>query len=186
MHYLRLSVALCGALCTASVGLAAGPDVSGVTNFHQVNEHVYRGAQPSENGFQNLAKIGIKTILDLRDEPDLIRAEKRVVEAAGMRFVSIPMHGMSAPTQQDLSKALELLNDSDGGPVFVHCRRGADRTGTVIACYRVSNDHWQNDKALQEAKSFGMSWLEISMHHYILAYHPSSTSTPTVAATSQQ
>src|SRR5580692_6579330 len=79
MHYLRLSVALCGALCTASVGLAAGPDVSGVTNFHQVNEHVYRGAQPSENGFQNLAKIGIKTILDLRDEPDLIRAEKRVV-----------------------------------------------------------------------------------------------------------
>jgi len=159
-----------------SGGMASAPVASGVSNFHQVNDHIYRGAQPPATSFVNLARMGVKTILDLRDEAWEIRGEQRAVEAAGMRFVSVPMHGMSAPTEQQISQALAVLNDAAAAPVFVHCRRGADRTGTVIACYRISAEHWHNDKALAEARSLGMSWVQRAMQHYVRAYHPAVAS----------
>ena len=65
---------------------------------------------------------------------------------------------------------LNLVDDS-AGPIFVHCRRGADRTGTVIACYRITHDGWTNQRALKEATSYGMSWLEFGMQRYVLAFH---------------
>jgi protein tyrosine/serine phosphatase len=65
---------------------------------------------------------------------------------------------------------LALLNDESAGPVFIHCRRGNDRTGMIIACYRISHDHWENRKALDEAIANGMSWAEIAMRHYVLHF----------------
>jgi tyrosine-protein phosphatase SIW14 len=180
MRFIRIFAAI----CALGDGLAFAQVTAGVPNFHKVNDHVYRGAQPADDGFKDLARIGIKTIVDLRDEPDLIRAEKRTVEAAGMHFVSIPMHGLSAPGEQQIAMALGILNDQAAGPVFVHCRRGADRTGTVIACYRISADHWQNDKALAEARSLGMSWVERAMQHYVMSYHAAPAG-PVVVATQQ-
>lgn len=145
--------------------------MAGVENFHRVNGHVYRGAQPTTLGFQQLAKLGVKTIIDLRETDSRSTAEKRVVEADGMRYVNIPLHGMSAPSPADVAKVLALFDDPSAGPVFVHCRRGADRTGTVVACYRISHDGWNNSKALSEAKSNGMSWMEVSMRKYVKRYH---------------
>jgi protein tyrosine/serine phosphatase len=89
-----------------------------------------------------------------------------------MRYVSIPMKGLSSPKDDQVTEALGLLNDTTSGPVFVHCRRGADRTGTVIALYRIQQDGWENTKALGEAKSYGMSFLERAMQHYVLNYKP--------------
>jgi tyrosine-protein phosphatase SIW14 len=143
---------------------------AGVHNFHQLNETVYRGAQPSPEGYQSLAKLGIKTIVDLRGTGHRSIVEKQEVESAGLRYVNIPLSGYSAPSADEVTKLLGLLNDKSAGPVFVHCRRGADRTGTIIACYRISHDHWQNQKALAEAKANGMSWTEIAMKHYVLGY----------------
>ncbi len=155
--------------------LFAQTDPSGVPNFHRVNEQLFRGAQPSEEGFRNLAKLGVKTIIDLREADDLSLREQKLVEAAGMRFVSIPMRGMHSPTDEQIVKVLGIFNDSSAGPVFVHCRRGADRTGAVVACYRISHDHWQNQKALTEARSLGMSWIQRAMQKYVLAYKPGAT-----------
>src|SRR5205085_4614093 len=115
-------------------------------------EKFYRGAQPSELGFASLAKMGVHTILDLRETDGRSLAEKKAVEAAGMRYVNIPMQGISTPTPEVIAKALAAINAKDAGRVFVHCRRGADRTGTIVACYRVSHDHWDGPKALSEAK----------------------------------
>jgi protein tyrosine/serine phosphatase len=65
------------------------------------------------------------------------------------------MDGMAAPTNEQ-SKLLALLDSDD--VIFVHCRSGRDRTGVVIAWYRVAHDHCRNQKALKEAKSYGMEW----------------------------
>lgn len=148
------------------------PAPAGVGNFHQVNDHVYRGAQPTPQGFQSLAKMGVKTIIDLRESGKRSVQEQKLVESLGMHYVSIPMKGMSAPSPSEVSKVLALFEAGDSGPVFIHCRRGADRTGTVVACYRISHDGWKNEQALKEAKAFGMSWTEIAMHHFVMGYRP--------------
>ncbi|MDR3698918.1 MAG: tyrosine-protein phosphatase [Candidatus Sulfopaludibacter sp.] len=151
---------------------ASAADLSGVGNFHQINEHLCRGAQPTSEGFQQIAALGVKTVIDLRESGLRAEAEKRIVEGDGMRYINIPFAGLGAPSDQQVSKVLSIFNDSAVGPVFVHCRRGADRTGTVVACYRVSNDHWKNEAALAEAKQNGMAWLEKAMQRYVLRYHP--------------
>src|SRR5216684_1286275 len=118
--------------CLLPVIALAAADVPGVGNFHQVNSQVYRGAQPSKEGFANLAKLGITTVIDLREAGDRSIEESQIVKAAGMRYISVPMKGLSAPSPADVDKVLNVLNDPTAGPVFVHCRRGADRTGTVL------------------------------------------------------
>lgn len=150
---------------------AASPDAPGVPNFHQVNDHVYRGGQPSKEGWNSLAQLGVKTVIDLRQEhPD--SAEARAVKAAGMMYVNVPLNGYVAPSDEQVAKVLALFDSADAGTVFVHCRRGADRTGTIVACYRIKHDHWDNEKALEEAKSYGMARFEIGMKHYVLNYRP--------------
>ena len=157
-------------LALAVLSLPAFAQPAGVPNFHKVDDQVYRGAQPSTEGFQNLARLGVKTVVDLREADQRSVAEKKVVEATGMRYVNIPLKGMAAPSAQDVAKILGHFADAKSGPVFVHCRRGADRTGTVIACYRISHDHWDNQKALAEARQNGMSWIERAMQRYVMAF----------------
>jgi tyrosine-protein phosphatase SIW14 len=143
--------------------LAAAQPV-GVPNFHQVSEQIYRGAQPTPEGFQELAKMGIKTVVDLRREEPQVRGERRMVEALGMKFLSVPM-SMQAPTEEQVSRVMQELN-SNAGPVFVHCHGGRDRTGTVIACYRKAHDAWDSQKALQEADLDGMR-RDVGMRKYV-------------------
>ncbi len=147
-------------------------------NFHKVDESVYRGAQPTDEGFRELAKMGVRTIIDLRGPEHSESHEQQVVEAAGMRYVSIPIKGMTQPTEAQISGALKVMNNSDGGPVFVHCRRGADRTGVVIACYRISHDACDANRALHEAKEDGMGFFEVALRRYVVRY--ASTGKPTL------
>src|SRR3979409_1127494 len=91
--------------------------------------------------------LGVKTVIDLRLEDEHpTRLEAQAVQAVGMRYVNIPMHGVVAPSDDQIAKVLALL-DADS-PVFVHCKRGADRTGAVIACYRMAHDRWDSRRAL--------------------------------------
>jgi tyrosine-protein phosphatase SIW14 len=146
--------------------------VTGIHNFYQVNEHVYRGAQPTDDGIRYLAKLGVKTVIDLREADDRARTEERTVRAAGMQYVNVPMTGLTPPTSAETSKILRLLQDSNAGPLFVHCKRGADRTGAVIAAYRIEHDRWDNARALKEAMSEGMSFFQFPRQNYIRSYQP--------------
>jgi uncharacterized protein (TIGR01244 family) len=168
-------------LCVLALSLcslpawAAGVTAPGIRNFHQVNERIYRGGQPTDEGWNSLAGLGVKTVIDLRREGEdghSIAAEAQVVEAAGMRYVSVPMEGIVSPGDEQISKILGLM-DSEA-PVFVHCKEGKDRTGTAIACYRIAHDRWQSQKAMDEAKSFGMHWYEVGMKQYIMNFQPST------------
>lgn len=156
------------------VAMAAN-SVPGVGNFEKVNDLVYRGAQPTDEGFQSLSKLGVRTVIDLQ-EAGSARAlgEEKAVKAAGMEYISVPMEGMRTPSGESVSKVLALLENTPSGPVFVHCHRGADRTGGIIACYRIEHDHWTNQKALAEARSMGMSWYQLAIQHYVQNYAPKS------------
>ena len=156
---------------------AAEPNAPGVPNFHQVDAHIFRGGQPAGIGWKSLADLGIRLDVDLRPASEHPTArEEQAVQAAGMRYVNIPMKGLRAPSDREIAQALAILESSSQTPIFVHCRRGSDRTGTVIACYRIAHDHWQNDKALREARSYGMSRIERGMQHYVLNFKPAKRS----------
>ena len=136
---------------------------------------MYRGGQPTPTGFQSLAQLGVKTVIDLRRVNEhSTTSEAQVVEADGMHYINVPLSGVAAPPDSDVSKVLALLGAGAEGPVFVHCRRGADRTGTIIACYRIEHDGWRNGQALKEAKSFGMNWTELAMKHFVLTFNPAA------------
>jgi tyrosine-protein phosphatase SIW14 len=160
------------ALLVFSVPVFGGPSVQGIKNFYQVDDHVYRGGQPSEDGFRYLAQAGVKTVLDLREAGSRSAAEEKAVTALGMKYVNIPMSGLIPPTNAEVTRALGLLEDNTTGPVFVHCQRGADRTGAVIAAYRIDHDHWENARALEEAMADGMSFFQFPRQSYIRKFQP--------------
>jgi protein tyrosine phosphatase (PTP) superfamily phosphohydrolase (DUF442 family) len=158
----------------------AGSSPQGIKNFYQVDQNVYRGAQPTEDGFKYLAQIGVKTVLDLRAADDRSESEETMVAAAGMKYVNVPMTGLAAPTEAQISRILGIL-EGGSGAVFVHCKRGADRTGVVIASYRIDHDGWDNAHALSEAKARGMSFFQFPRMSYISAFRPRTLDAKTSA-----
>jgi protein tyrosine/serine phosphatase len=144
----------------------------GINNFDQVDAHVYRGGQPTDQGLQYLAKLGVKTIVDLREAGDRAIAEARVVTGAGMKYVNVPMTGLTPPTDVEITRILTILEDNSAGPVFVHCLRGADRTGAVIAAYHIFHDKWDNARALKDAKAHSMSFIQFPRQNFIKNFRP--------------
>jgi tyrosine-protein phosphatase SIW14 len=173
-HYLHtLFQILAVTSVAAGAKRASDATISGVPNFHRVNAGIYRGGQPTAQGWTGLRQLGVRTVIDLRREGEQehsVKAEQQAVEAAGMHYVSVPLKGIVAPSDANISKVLALLESGETGPVFVHCREGVDRTGTVIACYRIAHDNWKNQAALDEAKSYGMHWAEVGLKSYVLRF----------------
>lgn len=139
-------------------------------NFHKVNENLYRGAQPRSGGISKLKELGVKTIVNLRGSDEGSRAEEAEARALGLNYFNVPLPGLSRPSDEQVQKVLSLINNSQNWPVFVHCNHGQDRTGTIIACYRISHDGWKLDEAMKEAKRYGMSWIQVGMKDYIKDY----------------
>jgi protein tyrosine/serine phosphatase len=152
----------------------AGGSAPDIKNFHQVSERLFRGAQPSTLGLQELGALGIKRVINLRERGESTDFEGEQLKKLGIDYVNIPFQQFSAPTDSQIQAVLRLLEDREE-PTFIHCWRGKDRTGTVIACYRVQHDGWDNQRALREAKMYGMSSLERGMQHYILQFTPTKT-----------
>ncbi len=158
----------------AALTFGETPGVPHVRNFGQVDRTVYRGAQPSAIALQELQAQGVKIIIDLREAGENTTSEREEAKQLGMQYVNVPLAPFSAPAPDQVRTVLWLLTNHGDQSVFVHCRRGKDRTGTMIACYRVQHDGWNNAKALEEAKEYGMSRTERSMRSFILHFTPLS------------
>jgi tyrosine-protein phosphatase SIW14 len=128
---------------------------STVRNFHEVTPFLYRGGQPGHEGITELANAGMKTIICLRWGAKTIAAEKAAVEAAGMKFISIPMYYWRLPGIDVTAQFLELVDNEQNWPLFVHCFHGADRTGLLVAMYRITRQSWHVDDAYKEMKACG-------------------------------
>ena len=125
---------------------AQTPHVAGIANFHQVDNRLYRGAQPGDEGIRQLAQLGVRTIVNLRtgDEDAAIASE------LGLRHYHVPMVPWRSTDEQVVAWLRIVIEQRKHGPVFVHCRQGADRTGLMIAVYRVVVDGWSKQAAIQE------------------------------------
>jgi tyrosine-protein phosphatase SIW14 len=164
--------AICAAAALGSFGLNAADQPQALRNFQEVSDSLCRGAQPSAEGFRELAKLGVHTVVDLRGAGGRSSQEAEIVRSLGMEYVNVPLDGFQAPTPVEVSKVLAVLDNPGSGKVFVHCRRGADRTGTVLALYRIEHDHWSNQQALDEAKTMKMANSERLMQKFVMEYNP--------------
>jgi protein tyrosine phosphatase (PTP) superfamily phosphohydrolase (DUF442 family) len=143
---------------TMSSGYGEKLKIPGVPNPGKINDNLYRGAQPNGQGLEELKKLGITTIVDLRAE-DRSKAEweKSKAEELGMRFVHIPIAGFAAPTNEEVLQFLSLVKSEPNQKVFVHCLLGEDRTGVFIATYRMSMQKWPVTQAMKEMNTFGFN-----------------------------
>ena len=168
----RLSaIAMTLALLSSSGFAQSSPRYKELPNYHKVNDKLYRGGQPLAGGIGKLAELGIKTVVNLRGEDDYTRAERKEAEAAGLRYFSIAMPGLTRPSEKQIARVIEIIDAPENGPVFIHCKRGSDRTGTVVAVYRIAREDWTAERAATEARQYGMSWMEFGMKDYISDYY---------------
>jgi protein tyrosine/serine phosphatase len=150
-------LALLGLILTLSVVSFAKksdsnfPNVK-ISNFGQMDENFYRGARPKDKDYPALAALGIKTIIDLTDNSRSY--EQPAVEAAGLRYVNIPLVDKSYPTADQVNAFLKAVNDPATGKFYVHCAGGRHRTGIMGAVYRFNHDHWNFDQAYAEMLKF--------------------------------
>ena len=123
-----------------------------IKNFGQMDDRFYRGARPKEEDYKALAAIGITTIIDLTDNSR--EYEQPAVEAAGLRYVNIPMVDKSYPSMDQVNAFLKVVDDPATGKFFLHCAGGRHRTGVMGAVYRFHNDHWNLDQAMAEMNQY--------------------------------
>ena len=133
-------------------------DLKGLPNFARVSEALYRGAQPTREGFARLKALGVRTIVDLRDH----HSDREAIRGLGFGYTNIPF-ASSRPQERQVLEFLSIVTDPKNQPVFVHCRHGADRTGMMVACYRMVVENWDRQRSLAELSNFGFHniWLDI-------------------------
>ena len=132
-------------------GNAKFPTVK-IKNFGQMDDRFYRGARPNDEDFKALADLGVKTIIDLTDNSR--EHEQPAVEAAGLRYINIPMTDKAYPSMEQVNQFLKVVDDPATGKFFVHCAGGRHRTGVVGAVYRFTHDHWNLEQALAEMDQY--------------------------------
>ena len=123
-----------------------------IKNFGQMDERFFRGGQPKEDQYNQLAALGIKTIIDLQDEPR--GYEKQNAEALGMKYINIPMSDKDYPESTKIDQFLKLIDDPSTGKFYVHCAGGRHRTGVMGAVYRFNRYNWTYDQAYAEMKKY--------------------------------
>ena len=178
----RLAAVLAFALFTASVQPQQRSDHKKLPNFHQVNSQLYRGAQPGKDDYQEIANMGIKTVVNLRGKGEGVLQEEEEVRSKGLRYFNVPFRRAGRPHDADVERVLSIINTPAYQPVFVHCHQGVDRTGTVIAIYRITHDGWTSKEAKDEANRYGMHMWETGMKNYIHDFYLRH-SRPTQSAT---
>jgi protein tyrosine phosphatase (PTP) superfamily phosphohydrolase (DUF442 family) len=134
-------------------------DRPGLPNLHKVNDGLYRGAQPTAEGIKELEKLGVKTIVCLRDN----HSDKELIGDAKITYEQIPMKTWDIE-KDDVVRFLQIATDKSRQPVFVHCQHGSDRTGTMCAAYRVVVEGWTKQQAIDEMKDGGFGFHAIWVH----------------------
>ncbi len=160
-----------------------------IKNFGQMDERFYRGARPkNQDDFKDLAAMGIKTVIDLTEAP--ADSERLAVEAAGMKYVHIPMVEKKYPTEEATNAFLKITNDPATGKFFLHCAGGRHRTGAMGAVYRFQNYDWNFEQVYAEMKKYDFytSWGHGAFKDFVKDYydHRQAAKATALSAPSQE
>jgi len=117
----------------------------GLKNFHQVAPMLFRGAQPTAEGMRSLERMGVKTIVNLRG----FNSDRKEVKGTRLKLEELCVRAWH-PDDQDVVRFLRIVANTNNLPVFVHCQHGADRTGTMVAIYRIALEGWSKEEAIAE------------------------------------
>lgn len=128
-------------------------DRPGLPNLYKINDRLYRGAQPTPEGIQELEKLGVKTIVGLRSS----HSDKEILGNSTIAYEAIPMQAWDV-REEHVVRFLQIVADKNRQPVFVHCQHGADRTGAMCAAYRVVVDGWTKRQAVDEMTNGGFGF----------------------------
>ena len=131
-------------------------ELPGLPNFYKVSDDLYRGAQPTAEGMEQLDKLGVKTVINLRS----MHSDRDEIKDTALAYEHISMTTWNAE-DKDVIRFLQIVTDSSRTPVFVHCQHGADRTGTVCAIYRIAMQGWSKDEAIKEMTKGGFGFHSI-------------------------
>lgn len=150
---------------------AAALKKSAVKNFGRVNDQLFRGAQPRVIDYKELAEMGIKTILDLRDDAEKFAADG--AEKAGLKYINIRLNAKRPPTRKESEEFLRIVREEANGPVYVHCAGGRHRTGVLVAVYRMEIDGWDAQKAFDEMLNYDFysAWGHGKMKTFVFDYY---------------
>jgi protein tyrosine/serine phosphatase len=129
-------------------------DLPGLPNAHRVSDGLYRGAQPTAEGLASLRKLGVKTLISLRDDND----DTALPGSSDFKLVHIPLSALRNPKYPEVRRFMAVVSNPDNLPAFVHCRAGADRTGIMCAIYRIVQQGWDRQAALDEMIYGGFSF----------------------------
>ncbi len=143
-------------------------DARGVDHAARVTPTLYRGGVPDAEGVEWLKSVGVRTLVNLRPSTD--EQEGALVQAAGMRYVHLPVAVSGLPTSDQIRAFFEIVEDPASAPVYVHCRRGVDRTGAMVALYRVQAQGWSHADALAEMEWFGARGLFDDLRRFVGTY----------------
>lgn len=152
----RLLRFACSILAAAVVGCAAQAaeahrpwatklEQPGVPNLHRVTTNLFRSAQPTAEGMKSIERIGIKTVISLRN----FHSDNDEVEFTTLQTERIRFNAWQAK-DEDVLRFLKLVTGTNAGPILVHCLHGSDRTGIMIAIYRMTVEGWPKDEAIKE------------------------------------
>ena len=153
------------------------PDVGGLRNIARLTPGLYRGAQPTGDGYRRLQRMGVKTVINLRRFTDL----RDEVEAAGLDYVAIPIYasiGSSPPTDEQLQVFFDTVLDPCSQPVFMHCKHGKDRTGMMAGLFRIERQGWTNREAIDEMQDFGYHDVFRDLIGFVREYVPRGYQAP--------
>ncbi len=122
-----------------------------------VSESFATAAQPKDEAWQKLSANGFKSVLNLRTDKEGVdlTKEREMVEKAGLRYISIPVTG-NDPKPEQAEAFINAVKDGQNQPMLIHCA-SANRVGGFFMIYRVLEQGWSEDKALEEAKQIGLT-----------------------------
>ncbi len=127
--------------------------IEGAPNLHRISTMLYRSEQPTALGMKNLEKLGIRTVINLRafnDDQDEVRGTSLRTERLKILTWRVDDRHVIA--------VMRLLRKVENGPFLIHCQHGADRTGLMSAMYRILEQNWSIEDAVQELTDGGYGY----------------------------